>query len=222
MNWKLYVVFLLAVLQYTIVQGQEDIKLGFVDDESIIQIMLIRHGEPDLKKDGWVGRRGAEEYFRDYDSVNIIIPEFLPIHLKPGEVKCVYTSTLPRSSHTAMVLFGEGFDYCPMYMFREFERRVFNFISLRLPLKLWTTISRGLWIIGINQRDIESFRKAKKRAREGAEFLDERAMEDEKVILVAHGFLNRYLKKYLVDMGYELKVDGGSGYLSSSILVKKK
>lgn len=39
-------------------------------------------------------------------------------------------------------------------------------------------------------------------------------------MLVAHGFLNRYIKEDLEKMGWRVVRDGGHGYLGTTILAK--
>jgi hypothetical protein len=61
---------------------------------------------------------------------------------------------------------------------------------------------------------------AKDRAKEAALFLDRRAQRDRKALLFAHGFLNRYIKKYLKEEGYEVVNLEGQKYLGAYYFYK--
>lgn len=208
--------------------GEEGFQLTFVqpemnlvdDYEALQQIILIRHGEPALKKHGWFKRKEAQGFVLAYDSVGIYPPEYKPVLLYPNEVDTVFTSSIPRAKNTADLIFGEGYAFQPYPLFREFERKIFAFPNLKLPLKYWLVKSRILWFLGMNKKGIESFSKAKKRAKLGVNQLELKAQRDGKVVLVSHGLLNRFLVKYLKKNGWQVARDGGSGYLASWLLVK--
>ena len=184
------------------------------------QIILIRHGEPDINKKGWRSRNQAEQFAGAYDTVGVI-PFDKKLHCFDGlTTGRVYHSSLPRSRHTAQLLFGGNLELIENAKFREFERKVMKFINLKMPLMFWLGTSRILWFMDMNDKDIETFEEAKSRARENALFLAEEAKKDGQVILVAHGLLNRYLIKYLEKNGWEQVRNEGSGYLSVNILAK--
>ncbi len=198
---------------------QEDSNL-VQDFSSLNQIILLRHGEPALDKKGWRKRKEAMKFIRAYDSVGIFKPVHVPLSLQEGEVEVIFTSTLNRSISTATYVFGRPEDQQPDFIYREFERKIFSFPNIKLPLKWWLTGSRMFWFMGFNKRDIESFREAKKRARIAAVKLEENATKNGKTLLVSHGLLNHYLVKYLKKNGWTEVFDGGRGYLSQKVLVK--
>jgi len=208
--------------------GEEGFQLTFVqpemnlvdDYENLQQIILIRHGEPALKKHGWLKRKEAQAFVRAYDSVGIYTPEKKPVLLYSNELDTIFTSSIPRAKNTAELIFGADIAFQPYPLFREFERKIFAFPNLRLPLKYWLVKSRILWFFGTNKKGIESFSKAKKRAKQGVELLEQKAARDGKVVLVSHGLLNRFLVKYLKKNGWQVARDGGSGYLASWLLVR--
>ena len=192
------------------------------DGNESYEIILIRHGEPDVNKKGWKGRKQAEQFALAYDTVGVL-PFDNKIHcLKGVTTKKVYHSSLPRSSHTAQLLFGNDFELIEDARFREFERKVMKFVNLKMPLMFWLGTSRILWLMGLNNKDIETFDQAKSRAMENALYLAEEAKKDEQAILVAHGLHNRYVMKYLQQNGWEQVRKGGSKYLAVNILAKER
>lgn len=204
-------------------------KVRFVQEEDNIvpnnkkirQIALIRHGEPDLNKVGRFNYEQAKEYIRGYDSVGILVPDEPFFIVEEEEDILFYTSTLNRARTTAEYLFGPESDIVESADFREFERSLGKrTITRGLPLRYWTVTARIEWILGINRDGVESFQEAKERALAGAQKLNQVSEENPKVVLVAHGFLNRYIEKYLRDMGWEVVRDGGKNYFATTILVK--
>jgi broad specificity phosphatase PhoE len=196
-------------------------NMGLVGDYSKLkQIILIRHGEPALKKDGKAKRQEAKNFIIAYDTVGIYSPKYYPVLLGDEEISTIQTSSINRARHTASLIFGEDYIFKPDTLFREFERKILGFPNIKQPLKWWLVESRILWLLGANHKGIESFKEARSRAKRGAEKLELLANDDRKVILVAHGFLNRYLVKYLKKQNWVVIYDGGKDYLASWLLVR--
>ena len=190
-------------------------------DSNLRQIALIRHGEPDLLKTGKFTYDEAKSFIKNYDSVGIITPDKPFFKLEDSEEVALFTSTIPRAQATAKYLFGEERDIVYSADFREFERSIgTRNTSIKLPLKYWTTTARLKWMLGVDREGIESFAEARERARKAAQLLEEASEENPKVILVAHGFLNRYIKKNLEKQGWEVVRDGGDNYFATTILAK--
>lgn len=204
-------------------------KIRFIQEEEILmpegmelrQIALIRHGEPDVNKIGRFDYEDAKQYIRSYDSVGILVPDEPFFMVDKEEEILFYTSTIPRAQSTAQYLFGPDREIVESADFREFERSLGDRrIKMRLPLRYWTFTARIEWMLGINRDGVESFKEAKARALQGAQKLDTLSEDNPKIVLVAHGFLNRYLKDYLEDMGWKVVRDGGSNYFATTILAK--
>jgi len=191
------------------------------DYSSLHQIALVRHGEPDLQKTGKFSYDQAKLFLKNYDSVNIVVPDkpFFKIE-KPDEV-AIFTSSINRAHATANYLFGDSANMTVSPDFREFETTVGKYNpKIRMPIKLWTTSARIKWLLGIDGNGIESFTDARKRAHKAAQLLVSATEEKLKVVLVAHGFLNRFIKEDLEKMGWRIVRDGGSNYFATTILVK--
>lgn len=185
------------------------------------QIALIRHGEPDLHKTGRFNYEEAKEYMKNYDSVGILVPNEPFFQVGEEEEILFYVSNLSRAKTTADYLFGPDREVVESAEFREFERSLENRkVPLRLPLRYWSITARLEWYLGINRGGIESFSEAKERAKKGAAKLDGLSADHDKIVLVAHGFLNRYIEKYLKQQGWQVVRDGGLNYFATTILVK--
>jgi len=207
---------------------KEPVTISFVNKEmdltedfsKLKQIILLRHGEPALNKNGWRKRKEAIDFVKAYDSVGVYPPKYVPLDLDTKEIRIIFTSTLKRSISSAEQLFNRPDQQKPEAIFREFERKIFTFPNIKLPLAWWLTGSRIFWFIGFNKKDLENFSEAKARAKRAAVFLEKNTYENGKTLLVSHGLLNHYLVKYMKKNGWTEVFDGGKGYLSQKVLVK--
>ncbi|MCD4729135.1 MAG: histidine phosphatase family protein [Bacteroidales bacterium] len=181
-------------------------------------VILIRHGEPDLDKKGWRNRDEAIRYMQNYDSATVIPFSNKPLRLEDIPVDTIIHSSLPRARHTAQLAFGGSMVLMEDCNYREFERKTMRWCNIKMPTKCWTSGSRILWLLGLNDNNIESFGEAKDRAKNNAAGLAFQASIDGMVILVAHGLHNKYVKKYLRKAGWKLVYDNGNGYLSVKVM----
>jgi broad specificity phosphatase PhoE len=184
------------------------------------QIFLIRHARPAVERRGLFNQQKAEQFIKDYDAAAIDAIVEHPQNLNTGQVKHVFCSPLNRSKLTARAIFGPNIMLIEDAAFREFERRIFRLPKLHLPIDFWLVTSRILWIFGWNSKDIETYKQARQRAREGARHLEIEADAEGKAVLVAHGFLNRAIEAALKKKGWKSVRSDGSGYLSVKVLEK--
>lgn len=174
-----------------------------------------------MSKKGYFSAPDARSFISDYDAAEV--EDFVLEHeaIPYQEIKQVYCSTLIRSQLTARKIFGERVELIVRPEFREFERKIFSLPLLRLPIRLWLLSARALWMMGLNSKGIETFREAKRRARQCAELLAKDAETRTTVILVAHGLLNNFIRWYLQDMGWKDSLHEGSGFLSVTVMKRK-
>ena len=203
-------------------KGTENCFIEILKDNSIKQIILIRHGKPKLNKKGWFSSRDAQEYSRKYDLVTVEKINKSPICFDAKKLDTLYSSNLVRAKNTANQIKKEAICLKSDPMFREFERDIFSLPILKMPLNFWLVTSRLFWYSGIHSNVTESRNKAIKRVKKSAYYLELRAEENETVILVAHGMFNGKLSKVLKKNGWEKVFDNGKGYLSVKIMAKKK
>lgn len=189
--------------------------------ENLQQIALVRHGEPDLVKTGKFSRQEAKKFLANYDLVGIVVPDKPFFSVGEGEKITVFASPIKRALATAQYIFGNNKGMTISPDFREFETTLGHYsLNLRLPIKIWTTIARVKWILGIDRQGVESFYQARQRAQKVAKLLVQASKRESKVAMVAHGFLNCCVKKELENLGWQVVRDGGAGHLATSTLVK--
>lgn len=207
-----------------------DPKIRFIDSDSvfrasgtdIMQIMIIRHQKVDLPEQRNYTYREARFFADAYDTAEILSIKFSPIDVGTGEIDSVYCSMLPRSQMTALALTPRQIPLSPYPVFNEFKKYPPPLPIVRLPMWLWKMLSTAEWVMGLSQPTAETFREGRHRAKTATRFLEIRAAEDGQVLLVAHGFLNHYLRKYLQRNGWEVIISGGHQNLGVTLLVKER
>ena len=196
-------------------------KSESLKERTILQIILIRHGNPEINRNGWFSYKGARKYIEAYDTVGVRPIIKPPVILKPNEEVKIFSSSLFRAYDTALKVFGDDASITVDSAFIEFQREITP-LPLILPIKAWTGISRFFWMIGLHSSDIPSLRSEKSRAVIDAGLLEKAAIENTKVILVGHGFLNKYIVRDLKKNDWDHTFNGGSDYLAVHIMTKIK
>lgn len=191
-------------------------------NSDLLHIFLVRHYEPNVERSGFFNAREASRFISAYDEAGIKqLAQNLPTGL-PQDPARVYCSALPRAKQTARILFGEKTFLIEDPNFNEFQRKIFHLPLLRFPIEVWLTGARLLWIMGLNSRGIETFREARSRAFACAETLERYAQAETKVVLVAHGFLNAFIRQGLRKRGWQVLRHDGNDYLGVTELVKSR
>lgn len=176
------------------------------------QIIIARHGEPDLNRYERVDWRGYERWWAAYDLAGLKPGQTPPEALcaQAREARTVFASTLPRAIETARACAG--------------EREVVIdpvFVEAALPpppwpgrfrARTWGVYARCAWWLGC-ARGRETRQQAEKRACQAAAQLVEAANHGP-VALFAHGWFNRMLRPSLHAQGWHCVVDGGDDYWS--------
>ena len=186
-----------------------------------LQIYLIRHAKPSVKKKLFYSAKEAQQYVYDYNSVPVIPIDKSLVNVNLRSDHVIYCSNLPRSQETALTIFGDNYPVVADSIFREFEIRMINANSIvKLPLALWQAFSRGSWMLGYNHRGIESRKESKLRTKQATENLIKVAEKEETAVLVAHGMLNGGIAKELRKQGWRITQKKGHVNLGATILVK--
>ncbi|RXQ88123.1 histidine phosphatase family protein [Ancylomarina salipaludis] len=210
-------------LPFTTVQDIDELLQNQFQKQGqrLLQIYLIRHAKPNLKKRFFCSADQAQNYLDNYNSAPVCeLPSaYVSIELiKPHQIYC---SSLPRSQETALRLFGNSYPIVSDSVFREFELKIVNAQSIiKLPLDLWKGVSRMSWFLGFNHRGIESLKKAKERVVFSADNLEKLANQEETAILVGHGMINASIAKELKRRGWTIVQKKGHLNLGATILQK--
>lgn len=185
-----------------------------------LHIFLVRHHKPQVTYQGLFNATQATRFITDYDAAGIEAIVNKPTGLPFTEVKRVHCSLLPRAKQTALAIFGPEVELVEDKLFNECERKILSLPLLRFPIKVWLAGARALWLLGLNHQGIETYQEARRRARQCAEKLQQYAHTEKKTVLVAHGVLNLFIRKYLRRLGWRVVRKDGRGYLAVTELVK--
>ncbi len=183
------------------------------------EIVLIRHAKVDMEAKGWMRAKRAAEYRMNYDvsPINDFIPSEVLLQLPTISSDTVYTSVLYRSKETAFRLLGDSVTFVSMPLLNEYELHIVRW-PLLLPYKGWTIISRTLWLFGLKKDGVESYRMAKERTQKAVNFITQKSVHSQQVILVTHGFLNRNIAKELERRGWARTLNNGKANLGATVL----
>lgn len=165
-----------------------------------MEIRLIRHGKSSCDFSKRLTSRDYREWVIKYGEEGICdkAPENVQRALKDASV--VFTSDFKRaidSAHSAVAIQSDS-------IYRELELPYYHVKLLKLNPRIWTVFYRLLWLIGFSKQ-VETQQLAKKRAKTAAQRLEESAIKHGTVILVGHGFFNRYIGNVLTKRGWTLE-----------------
>ncbi len=165
-----------------------------------MHITLLRHGKPDFEWERSIKGADLRQIEKEYDTSSIVgNPPEETLGLV-NQHQCVVCSDFPRSIQSAKAL-GADAIHVSSDLFREMNPPYFDnasiYAPIKMPLKYWVIVLRGLWFLGFSQ-NTESFSNAKARARQASDKLIELAGEHHGVLFVGHGFLNHYVAKELL------------------------
>jgi broad specificity phosphatase PhoE len=183
-------------------------------------IFLVRHYEPDVERRGFFNAEEASKFISDYDAADLVKTAFTRPAGLPEKLMKVYCSALPRAKQTARLLYGEETQLVENADFNEFQRKILKLPLFKFPIEVWLAGARFSWLLGLNCQGIENFRQARKRALRCAQTLATYAETEAEVVLVAHGFLNAFIRQALKKLGWRVVRHDGNDYLGVTQLVK--
>ena len=177
-----------------------------------MRILLVRHGEPDMKeytsgKDGTYG-----EWLKKYNASGIRQEMRPPEELLKliEDVDVLISSDLKRALDSARLLAGNKV-IMQNPIFREFELPENKKKYPKFSPEIWSTIFRILWFTGYSNKS-ENFTDAKIRIKDSAEKLEDLAIKHSEIVLVGHGLMNRFIGMELKKQGWKKRRNGGKGY----------
>ncbi|MCB1753957.1 MAG: histidine phosphatase family protein [Gammaproteobacteria bacterium] len=166
-----------------------------------MKITLLRHGQPDFKLAGYAKAADLASMASAYDRAGIADsppPEVIQAVSDHQRICC---SDLRRATESAQAL---GFSVSQVQtsrLFRETAIPHFDRGAVYLPVSVWLVLLRAFWFAGFSKNG-ESFQAMKLRASAASDRLMVLASEYQNVLLVGHGFLNRYIAVNLLQAGW--------------------
>ena len=166
-----------------------------------MEIILIRHGKPASANNPKVHAAQYTKWIRRYNVSNVSIDS------RPKVINDRYksfyslSSDLNRAIHSANIYSGKHPEEVDK-LYREMEIPRYKF-PWQLKTWHWVVVSRILWMLGY-KGSFETFKQAKHRADLAAIKLIEIAEKQEQLVLFGHGYMNRYIRKSLINQGWVL------------------
>ncbi|MBK5418646.1 histidine phosphatase family protein [Pseudomonas sp. TH31] len=177
------------------------------------EIILMRHGQPNLDVVDKVSALDMKRWIEQYDLSEIINQ---PVPKASVELavtaKVIVSSSAPRAltSVRALGLQPTLVDE----VFCEAQLPYGRWTLPRLPPFTWVFIFRILWLCGFSGK-VESARQAKIRANTAAQRLQSLTGEGA-VLLLGHGIMNRMIAKQLEAAGWTRHKSNGNRYWSAT------
>ncbi|WP_341275551.1 histidine phosphatase family protein [Enterobacter roggenkampii] len=167
-----------------------------------MEIILMRHGEPEYRGAGKMSYREMVGWIDSYNrsSTGRDRPSEMA-QILAYRALTFLSSPLPRALSSLKTLGCEPglIDE----VFREAELQVFRIPGFRLSPFYWAALFRVLWLCGLSGES-ERVSAAKERAVKAAEILVNVAKDsDGPVLLMGHGVINRFIAKELIASGWK-------------------
>ncbi|HET8774262.1 MAG TPA: hypothetical protein VFP80_10740 [Thermoanaerobaculia bacterium] len=161
------------------------------------RIYLVRHGRSAHVHAGWVDLAGFHRWRESYEAAAIAEGETPPAALQEiaATAGVVAASDAPRAIASAKLL-REDVVVSPLL--RELELHPPRLRGVKLPLALWALSFGVQWLF----RGTHATPDEEARAREAAEWLEQRA-QDGPVVAVTHHSFRALLAKALVSRGWQ-------------------
>jgi broad specificity phosphatase PhoE len=166
-----------------------------------MEIILIRHGKPTSANNPILDACEYTKWIRRYNFSDVAKSS------RPETINAQYesfytvSSDLKRAIHSANIYVSKTPEEINK-LYREMEIPRYKF-PFQLKAWNWVYLSRLLWMLGL-KGSFESFKEAKQRADIAATQLIELAKSQDKVVLFGHGYINRYIRKSLIQKGWAL------------------
>jgi broad specificity phosphatase PhoE len=166
------------------------------------RIILIRHGQPDIPVAPRASHREFQSYIDAYENSGLDPQSAPPEELQDlvGEVAAVFTSGKRRADDSARVL-APNADLIADPLFVEAPLAAPRIPLLKMRVPKWAVVARIFWHAGYHP-EIETYRRAKRRAGQAADILVARARADGAAALVAHGYFNFLIGRELRRRGF--------------------
>ena len=180
-------------------------------------ITLLRHGTVDIKNYNSISANDFGDWIHEYNTSNIHseLPNKDEVFNILDSADIILCSKLKRSVDS-ILLFDKRATYINE-LFNEVELPYFSWNLIRLKPSTWLIIFRILWFLGYS-KNVESYSKAKNRAKLATKMLIDLSRNGKSVTLMGHGLMNRLIIKELLASNYNKIRSTGSKNWSYSVL----
>ena len=165
------------------------------------KIILVRHGEVDIKQVDKIDGLEIEEFLNSYNLADIKSSSKPPQKLIDHANSCdiIICSNLNRSLSSAKAL--NKTPHIIDKLFQEANPPYIKTKLLKLSPKNWLIISRILWLVGYSKHG-ESLKDTKKRAFQASQMLI-KLSQNKNIMLIGHALFNIFIAKELRKAGFK-------------------
>ena len=190
---------------------------------AVSKIYLIRHAKVKIENPGWSNARIAHNYREQYNINPVWAFDAESVLSKIGShetIDTVFCSSQSRALQTAVLLFNTQVKLRINENLMEMNYPVIQFPLIKLPVRVWHTISLVSWMAEINKHNFSTYKYRKQSLENYSDEIVNYAEKHGKAVVVAHGILNSELIKILKKKGWEFEKKDGFGNLSVNCMVK--
>jgi len=164
-------------------------------------ITFIRHACVDIKKYDNISAREFGLWIDEYNisSIKEEVQNKDTIFKILDDADIILCSELKRSIESVGLFDKSATSVNEFFNEVELPYASWNLIRLRPPI--WLIIFRALWFLGYS-KNVESYNRAKKRAKLAAEMLIDLSANRKSITLMGHGLMNRLIIKELLACNY--------------------
>ncbi len=189
------------------------------------RIIIARHGKPALDREAGPRLDAAayREWWAKYEAGSLLAGQSPPENLRrqAHDEVLIFSSVRPRSIETAGLI-ANGRAVSSHAVFNEAPLPPPPWSSRRRYLpKTWNKFARLAWLLGHSDGD-ETATETRRRAEKAVDMLIDAAKDGRDVVLAAHGWFNRMLRRPLAKRGWVCVHDGGDAYWSFRVYECRK
>jgi broad specificity phosphatase PhoE len=161
------------------------------------KIILLRHGEVAIENYTNISAKEFGKWIVAYNNSDIKSEFSSKKKIKSllNKTDILICSNLKRSIRSIEIFNKTPFE--ANAIFNEAQLPFSNWNLLKLNPKIWLIFFRVLWFFGYSQ-NCESYKQTKQRAKKATQKLIELSKQNETVILVGHGIMNKLIQKELI------------------------
>jgi len=166
-------------------------------------IYLLRHGKPDYPKASFLSGHDFGRWIDRFNNKGITSDSNPPKEVIKLASNCekILCSTLQRSTESAHKLATPAFVIADS-LFVEVDIPQPKPKTLKLPLCLWLLSMRIAWFLGYT-KNCNSISEETKRAYSCGRKLEKYSEKHSQIMLIGHGFINRFIGRYLSENGWQ-------------------
>ena len=164
----------------------------------------MRHGKPEIYDrisfKSFISGADIQKFIEDYnccDLASTTVPHYLEDLVK-GDGYFI-SSSLKRARDSFKLIDVNNFEVSELFVEAEWPSGMLK--NLKMPLFLWAFMLRTIWFFGY-ARNCESLRDFKKRMQKANAFINEKLVQNDNVVIMAHGFENFFLEKEFLKNGW--------------------